>query len=369
MNVTEKLGLIKRLKDVKTQIVESVLNMAARLQLTKELAEIKLKLSVKSDKTLPENNTPAQWGKMANDWLKKHLQGKSIIASNGAKIFFNRNLSIDHLAHDARRSQLAAQSIQFVADVFETGEYQGAEPLSKSRKDNIVAFHAYEKWVQLDSGMRVYLRAKAAEFSDGRFEAYGDTIAYTQRILDIENRKRLPSNPTMDNAFGGLVSDAQNDNALLTILQVLDPQGNDVTLNYSEAATSGSLNTPSDALDVPELVLPENASRHDLGKTVNQWLKDNLQGKVIIASNGAKIRFNSAQSVKHLIHDGRRGKLAAKSIGHITEVFKTGTYIGRENLYKERSDFVAFHTYQKWVEIDGYQLTPFSTLSKLRYGN
>ena len=81
MNVTEKLGLIKRLKDVKTQIVESVLNMAARLQLTKELAEIKLKLSVKSDKTLPENNTPAQWGKMANDWLKKHLQGKSIIAS------------------------------------------------------------------------------------------------------------------------------------------------------------------------------------------------------------------------------------------------------------------------------------------------
>ena len=356
MNVTEKLGLIKRLKDVKTQIVESVLNMAARLQLTKELAEIKLKLSVKSDKTLPENNTPAQWGKMANDWLKKHLQGKSIIASNGAKIFFNRNLSIDHLAHDARRSQLAAQSIQFVADVFETGEYQGAEPLSKSRKDNIVAFHAYEKWVQLDSGMRVYLRAKAAEFSDGRFEAYGDTIAYTQRILDIENRKRLPSNPTMDNAFGGLVSDAQNDNALLTILQVLDPQGNDVTLNYSEAATSGSLNTPSDALDVPELVLPENASRHDLGKTVNQWLKDNLQGKVIIASNGAKIRFNSAQSVKHLIHDGRRGKLAAKSIGHITEVFKTGTYIGRENLYKERSDFVAFHTYQKWVEIDGYQL-------------
>ena len=58
MNVTEKLGLIKRLKDVKTQIVESVLNMAARLQLTKELAEIKLKLSVKSDKTLPENNTP-----------------------------------------------------------------------------------------------------------------------------------------------------------------------------------------------------------------------------------------------------------------------------------------------------------------------
>lgn len=100
----------------------------------------------------------------------------------------------------------------------------------------------------------------------------------------------------------------------------------------------------------------DNPSRKELNQFVTQWLKANVLGKIITASNGKKIRFNSVQSVKHLTHDGQRGILEAKAITKVLEVFQTGHYKGREALYKPRSDFVAFHAYQKWVDIDEFAL-------------
>lgn len=109
-----------------------------------------------------------------------------------------------------------------------------------------------------------------------------------------------------------------------------------------------------DMQDVKNVLgLSESLTRQELAKFVSGWLKTNARGKTITASNGAKIRFNAKQSTKHLTHDGRRGELAAKAITHVIEVFEEGKYQGRELLKKARTDFVAFHAYQKWVEIDG----------------
>lgn len=104
------------------------------------------------------------------------------------------------------------------------------------------------------------------------------------------------------------------------------------------------------------LVLPENPSRNNLSKLVNEYLKKNLQGKIIQTVDGKQVRFNSIKSTKHLSHDGRKSELAAKTIPYIVDVFTQGEFKGREELSKERVDFVAFHTYQKWVEIEQYRL-------------
>lgn len=104
------------------------------------------------------------------------------------------------------------------------------------------------------------------------------------------------------------------------------------------------------------LSLPENPSRSDLSKLVNEYLKNNLQGKIIQTIDGKQVRFNSIKSTKHLTHDGRRSELAAKAIPYIVDVFTEGEFKGREELKKERGDFVAFHTYQKWIEIEQYRL-------------
>lgn len=99
-----------------------------------------------------------------------------------------------------------------------------------------------------------------------------------------------------------------------------------------------------------ELDLPEDPSRNELGKAVNQWLKENAQGKIIKASDGNQIKFN-AGSTKHLTFDGRYDEITARTIPHILDVFTSGKALGREALTKKRDDYVAFYAYEKWVDL------------------
>lgn len=104
---------------------------------------------------------------------------------------------------------------------------------------------------------------------------------------------------------------------------------------------------------LPELVLPENASRKELAEVVENWLKANLQGKIIKTVDNKTVAFNRSDSVKHLSFDGSRSVLAAKAATKVAEIFSTGQFIERQTLNKERNDkFVAFHLYEKTVEID-----------------
>ncbi|WP_017807180.1 hypothetical protein [Avibacterium paragallinarum] len=105
--------------------------------------------------------------------------------------------------------------------------------------------------------------------------------------------------------------------------------------------------------NLPELVLPENASRKELAEVVENWLKANLQGKIIKTVDNKTVAFNRSDSVKHLSFDGSRSVLAAKAATKVAEIFSTGQFIERQTLNKERNDkFVAFHLYEKTVEID-----------------
>lgn len=114
----------------------------------------------------------------------------------------------------------------------------------------------------------------------------------------------------------------------------------------------------------PEVVEPaeldltqvDTSDKKQLGKAVENWLKNNLQGKTITTVDGKKVRFNRNDSVWHLSHDGRNGELEALAVGKIVEVFQTGEAKGREVLTKPRNDFVAFHRYDKWLELKGQRV-------------
>lgn len=150
---------------------------------------------------IPENATPQEREKLALNWLKDNVQGKTITAVDGKKIFFNRNLSVDHIANNARKdkSGIVVRCIPFIADVFITGKFVEKQALTKPRKDGKTAFHLYEKWVNIDD-FKVLLEAKACEYADGRYEAFGEAIAYNLKAA------HLPSNlsPVTDNALGGI---------------------------------------------------------------------------------------------------------------------------------------------------------------------
>lgn len=115
---------------------------------------------------------------------------------------------------------------------------------------------------------------------------------------------------------------------------------------------SGSLKTePLDESALEPLNVPENATAKEVRKALETYLKQ-LQGKTITTSDGKTVRF-SKQTTKHISQDVAINKLIVSSaIAHIVDVLKTGQFIERQELYKERSDFVAFHVYQKWVNAD-----------------
>lgn len=197
---------------------------------------------------LPENPTRGDLRRAAKQWLSENLQGKTVPTSDGKKVTFNRNDSTDHLSFNASRSKLHAQAVTFVADVFQTGRFIGREELAHERKDNFVAFHKYQKQVEID-GYRVLLEAAAGELPNGELEAADEMIAYNQRLAGKEKVGNAPASIETAKDSGqaaGFVSYADNHThfaedgqahetvGYIRIMKITDQNGRDVTENYGE---------------------------------------------------------------------------------------------------------------------------------------
>lgn len=201
---------------------------------------------------LPENPTRGDLRRAAKQWLSKNLQGKTVPTSDGKKVTFNRNDSTDHLSFNASRSKLHAQAVTFVADVFQTGRFIGREELAHERKDNFVAFHKYQKQVEID-GYRVLLEAAAGELPNGELEAVDEMIAYNQRLAGKEKVGNAPASieTAKDNGqAAGFVSYVDNHTPFaedgqapetvgyIRIMKITDQNGRDVTGAYDEGRLS-----------------------------------------------------------------------------------------------------------------------------------
>lgn len=201
---------------------------------------------------LPENPTRGDLRRAAKQWLSENLQGKTIPTSDGKKVTFNRNDSTDHLSFNASRSKLHAQAVTFVADVFQTGKFIGREELAHERKDNFVAFHKYQKQVEID-GYRVLLEAAAGELPSGELEAVDEMIAYNQRLAGKEKVGNAPASIEAAKDSGqaaGFVSYADNHTPFaedgqapetvgyIRIMKITDQNGRDVTGTYDEGRLS-----------------------------------------------------------------------------------------------------------------------------------
>lgn len=197
---------------------------------------------------LPENPTRGDLRRAAKQWLSENLQGKTVPTSDGKKVTFNRNDSTDHLSFNASRSKLHAQAVTFVADVFQTGRFIGREELAHERKDNFVAFHKYQKQVEID-GYRVLLEAAAGELPNGELEAVDEMIAYNQRLAGKEKVGNAPASIETAKDSGqaaGFVPYADNHTPFaedgqahetvgyIRIMKITDQNGRDVTETYAE---------------------------------------------------------------------------------------------------------------------------------------
>ena len=201
---------------------------------------------------LPENPTRGDLRRAAKQWLSENLQGKTIPTSDGKKVTFNRNDSTDHLSFNASRSKLHAQAVTFVADVFQAGKFIGREELAHERKDNFVAFHKYQKQVEID-GYRVLLEAAAGELPNGELEAVDEMIAYNQRLAGKEKVGNAPASIETAKDSGqaaGFVPYADNHTPFaedgqapetvgyIRIMKITDQNGRDVTGTYDEGRLS-----------------------------------------------------------------------------------------------------------------------------------
>lgn len=247
MNALEKIKLLKEHGKLINQVLAGGLKPLAKIQSLKRINAIIDILSGRGESeftqlVIDENASNNEIYTTVAEWLKHNLQGKIITTIDGKKVAFNRKYSIDHIAHDSRRSILASKAVSYVADVFEKGRFVGREELNKERKDKFVAFHAYEKQVEID-GKKVLLQAKAGEKSDGTLETLDTLIAYHQKIkaiLDSMDNKKghfllcirsmdLKGELALGENYNIMLDSLQDEYATLTILQVLDENGNDVT--------------------------------------------------------------------------------------------------------------------------------------------
>lgn len=141
-------------------------------------------------------------------------------------------------------------------------------------------------------------------------------------------------------------------------LAELDEQIADMQAKVDGMLVGEQFTTNDGQLNISELVIEDNMNNIEVRQVLTKWLKDNLQGKKIMTIDGKLVRFNRNKSIDHLLQDVLVNKtVIAQAMVHVVEVFTTGKFMGRQELYKERKDrFVAFHTYRKWVTIGDNEL-------------
>lgn len=263
MNAIEKIKAVKELRQIRNDLYSGSLKPIPKIKAVKRLRELRSLLGASASNeldesslkplALPDDAKRGDLRRAAKQWLSENVQGKTITTSDGKKVSFNRNESTDHLSFNASRSKLHAKAVTFVIDVFKTGNFVGKEALSHHRKDNFVAFHKYQKWVEID-GYRVLLETAAGELPNGELEAVEELIAYNQRLASKQKVENAPASieTAMDSSqAAGSVFHVDNHTAVfdkaqiyisdligyVCILQILDPQGNDVTNTYQETNT------------------------------------------------------------------------------------------------------------------------------------
>ena len=125
-------------------------------------------------------------------------------------------------------------------------------------------------------------------------------------------------------------------------------------LRWQLGLIGGVAKVPDNKLDessLRPLNVPENATAKEVRKALEDYLKQ-LQGKTIITVDGKTVRF-SKQTTRHISQDSAIDKaIVPEAVAHVVEVFKSGEFIERQESYKERNDFVAFHTYRKWIDLN-----------------
>lgn len=246
---------VKLQKDELSDFAWVTIEDAKNYQLVGEYSDLKSlyeKAQNLIELNLPENPSRNEMGKAVNQWLKNNAQGKMITAVDGKKIKFNAS-STKHLTFDGRYSEITARTIPYVIDVFTKGVALGREELNKERNDGYVAFHAYEKWVELiEMGLRVHLQAKAGERESGDLETDPELIAYHQKVKTvaialpgIEQTSKLDSSQAWSSDNNGLrannsltLDDIQADFAFVTILEITDLNGNPIDLDQETQSSA-----------------------------------------------------------------------------------------------------------------------------------
>ena len=140
-------------------------------------------------------------------------------------------------------------------------------------------------------------------------------------------------------------------------LRAVPFEDNHTTIQNNEQSILGSLKTePLDESALEPLNVPENATTKEVRKALETYLKQ-LQGKTITTSDGKTVRF-SGKSTSHLANDAAvKKEIMPHAISHVVDVLKTGRFIERQELYKERTGgFVAFHVYRKWIDLGNKEI-------------
>ena len=185
MDTLERFKLIKELKSLYAQKASEE-NALARLKIIKKIKALRKTLGLKNRPKSSDDNKTDRKTLTAEitKFFKENLQGKTIVASDSNKIFFNKNQS-DHLIHDGRIGDIAKEAVKRIIEVFETGEPTGRHDLNHERtKDTFVAFYGYVKFLDID-GYRCLVEAKAGQKSDtDTLETPTQLIAYSSRVYE-----------------------------------------------------------------------------------------------------------------------------------------------------------------------------------------
>ncbi|MGL5597699.1 MAG: hypothetical protein ACRDDA_06200 [Aeromonas sp.] len=90
-------------------------------------------------------------------------------------------------------------------------------------------------------------------------------------------------------------------------------------------------------------------------KAAKALFKDRLQGKSVKTLIGDV--FMLGAGFNEMKRGMKSDTLKARLIAYVPEILTGGQYVGREESHKPRNDYIAFHFFQKELEIDGALVT------------
>ena len=292
------------------------------------------------------------------------MRNKFINTAALGKVYFGKKSvgSLGKGTHDELRAKL----VLHVPNTLKTGDYIGREALKYNRNDSFIAFHKFKGTAIID-GQEIEHIVKVGETPSGKYEF----IAYYSRAAMDSIDEKNATFQLCSHLVNGVKDDktsfnhtvplnAYDVNATFDDIEDGKDGWNIEIISIRELDTpnhSDSLKTePLDESTLEPLNVPENATTKEVRKALETYLKQ-LQGKTITTSDGKTVRF-SGKSTSHLANDAAvKKEIMPHAISHVVDVLKTGRFIERQELYKERTGgFVAFHVYRKWIDLGNKEI-------------